>query len=276
MWFGGGFYIYDVFHYIHYILRSEVKNKIDSTSIKWIIKTAMEVRFGMAKTKKYAVSESGDTFEMVERPHGGLSFVLVDGQRSGKSAKAISNLVARKAIQLLGEGIRDGAAARAAHDYLFTYRAGKVTATLNIVSVDTESKTLVISRNNDSPVIVFHPQNGMSLLDEPSRSIGTSRRAKPAITEMPIEPGLIVVTFTDGLRHAGKLSGKGKFDYLELMQQIVESSQDNPQKIADQLVAGAIEQDDGRPRDDISVFVITTRASETETPVRRIGGNLQI
>ncbi|MEM9776409.1 MAG: PP2C family protein-serine/threonine phosphatase [Chloroflexota bacterium] len=230
----------------------------------------------MAKTKKYAVSESGDTFEMVERPHGGLSFVLVDGQRSGKSAKAISNLVARKAIQLLGEGIRDGAAARAAPDDLFTYRAGKVTATLNIVSVDTESKTLVISRNNDSPVIVFHPQNGMSLLDEPSRSIGTSRRAKPAITEMPIEPGLIVVTFTDGLRHAGKLSGKGKFDYLELMQQIVESSQDNPQKIADQLVAGAIEQDDGRPRDDISVFVITTRASETETPVRRIGGNLQI
>ncbi|MEM9776057.1 MAG: SpoIIE family protein phosphatase [Chloroflexota bacterium] len=236
----------------------------------------MEVRFGMAKTKKYAVSESGDTFEMVERPHGGLSFVLVDGQRSGKSAKAISNLVARKAIQLLGEGIRDGAAARAAHDYLFTYRAGKVTATLNIVSVDTESKTLVISRNNDSPVIVFHPQNGMSLLDAPSNSIGTSRRAKPAITEMPIEQGLIVVTFTDGLRHAGKLSGKGAFDYLSLMQEIVEESQENPQKIADQLVAGAIAQDDGRPRDDISVFVITTKGSETETPVRRISGNLQI
>ncbi|MFK7802157.1 MAG: SpoIIE family protein phosphatase [Anaerolineae bacterium] len=236
----------------------------------------MEVRFGMAKTKKYAVRESGDTFEMVERPHGGLSFVLVDGQRSGKSAKAISNLVARKAIQLLGEGIRDGAAARAAHDYLFTYRAGKVTATLNIVSVDTEFKTLVISRNNDSPVVVFHPETGMNLLNEPCNSIGTSRRTKPSITELPIEPGLIVVTFTDGLRHAGKLSGKEPFDYLGLMQKMIEESVSDPQEIADRLVAGAIAQDDNRPRDDISIFVISTVEGDRDTPVRRIAGNLQI
>ncbi|MFT5195778.1 MAG: serine phosphatase RsbU (regulator of sigma subunit), partial [Candidatus Promineifilaceae bacterium] len=230
----------------------------------------MEVRFGMAKTKKYAVNESGDTFEMVERPHGGLSFVLVDGQRSGKSAKTISNLVARKAIQLLGEGIRDGAAARAAHDYLFTYRAGKVTATLNIISVDTEFKTLVISRNNDSPVIVFHPQSGIRLLDDPCHSIGTTRRTKPSITELPIEPGLIVVAFTDGLRHAGKLSGKEPFDYLGVMQEIIESAVLDPQMIADQLLVGAVAQDNGRPRDDISVLVIATVAVESDTPIRRI------
>ena len=54
--------------------------------------------------------------------------VLVNGQTSGRSAKAISNIVARKAVQLLGEGVRDGAAARAAHDYLFTFRGGKVSA----------------------------------------------------------------------------------------------------------------------------------------------------
>ncbi len=109
----------------------------------------MEVQFSAAKIGKYATSESGDTLEMIERPHGGLSFVLVDGQRSGKSAKAISNMVARKAIQLLGEGVRDGAAARAAHDYLYMYRGGKVSATLNMLSVDMGTKTFVISRNND-------------------------------------------------------------------------------------------------------------------------------
>jgi hypothetical protein len=113
------------------------------------------VSFAVAKVGKYATSESGDTLEMIERPHGGISLVLVDGQRSGKSAKNISNVVARKAIQLLAEGVRDGAAARAAHDYLYTYRKGKVSATLNIVSVDTDSKTIVISRNNESPVIVY-------------------------------------------------------------------------------------------------------------------------
>ena len=36
----------------------------------------MDVQFAVAKISKYASSESGDTLEMVERPHGGISFVL--------------------------------------------------------------------------------------------------------------------------------------------------------------------------------------------------------
>jgi len=64
----------------------------------------LELQVAVAKVGKYAVSESGDTVELIERPHGGLSLVLVDGQRSGKSAKAISNLVARKAVSLLADG----------------------------------------------------------------------------------------------------------------------------------------------------------------------------
>ena len=36
----------------------------------------------VGKIGKWATSESGDTLEMIERPHGGISFVLVDGQRS--------------------------------------------------------------------------------------------------------------------------------------------------------------------------------------------------
>jgi len=127
----------------------------------------MEVCFAVAKVSKYASRESGDTLEMIERPHGGISMVLVDGQRSGRSAKAISNVVARKAVHLLAEGVRDGAAARAAHDYLFTYRGGKVSATLNILSVDTHTRTLVISRNNPAPVVIRTVEEGFTLLDEP-------------------------------------------------------------------------------------------------------------
>ena len=142
--------------------------------------------------------ESGDTLEMIERPHGGLSMVLVDGQRSGRSAKAISNVVARKAVQLLAEGVRDGAAARAVHDYLYTYRRGKVSATLNILSVDTRSGTLVISRNNPAPVIVHTTETGLYLLDEPSSVVGVHLQVKPIITEIPVAIGTFVVVFTDG------------------------------------------------------------------------------
>src|ERR687893_1204726 len=100
----------------------------------------MHAEFAVAKVGKYATRESGDTVEMVERPHGGLSFVMADGQRSGKSAKVISNIAARKAISLLSEGTRDGVAARAAHDYLFSMRGGKVRADLQLLSLDLDTR----------------------------------------------------------------------------------------------------------------------------------------
>src|SRR5512142_188409 len=135
----------------------------------------MELQVAAAKISKYAVRESGDTLEMIERPHGGLSFVLVDGQHTGRGAKAVSNLVARKAISLLAEGVRDGAAARAAHDYLFTTYDGKVSAELHIVSIDLVSKTVVISRNSHCPVIVGDNCE-IHLLEERSSPIGVHRR----------------------------------------------------------------------------------------------------
>lgn len=238
----------------------------------------MEVKFAIAKIGKYATRESGDTVELIERPHGGVSLVLVDGQRSGRPAKKISNLVARKAIQLLGEGVRDGAAARAAHDYLYTYRGGKVSATLNIVSVDAVTQTLVMSRNNDAPMIVHTPQRGLFLLDEPSDSIGTRRNTKPVITEIPVEVGPLVIAYTDGLRHAGSWHGGGRcFDPAAAVRDLLEEGISDPQTIADRLLAGAVEMDDGRPRDDISVVVVSvSERSSHENGVRRLSGRMPL
>ena len=237
----------------------------------------MEVQFAVAKIGKYATSESGDTLEMIERPHGGLSFVLVDGQRSGKSAKVISNLVARKAIQLLSEGVRDGAAARAAHDYLYTYRRGKVSATLNMLSVDMATKTFVISRNNDSPVIVYTTTNGLYLLDEPSRSVGVHRNTKPVITEIPILPGTILVVYTDGLRHAGSLSGRDSYDPVAAVHRMIcDESITAARTLADTLLAEANARDNGRPRDDISVLVVAVQTGPQKDDVRRMDVSLPI
>src|SRR4030066_475473 len=116
----------------------------------------MEVKLAVAKTNKYATSESGDSVEVVERPNGGISVVMADGQSSGKGAKQISSLVVRKVISLLSEGVRDGAAARAASDYLYTERKGKVSSTLNILSVDQQTSTLVITRNSPVPALLAH------------------------------------------------------------------------------------------------------------------------
>lgn len=213
----------------------------------------MEIQIGVAKINKYASSESGDTLEVVERPNGGLSVVLADGQRSGKSAKRISNMVVRKVVSLLAEGVRDGPAARAASDYLYSMRGGKVLSTLNIISIDLETFSLVISRNNPSPI--YYIKNTKSkILDEPSQPVGIYRNTKPIITELPLQAGLMVVAFTDGLVTAG-FRKSTKIDIATEMNKCEDKGY-SAQQIADHLIQLALELDDNRPIDDISIVVL--------------------
>lgn len=229
---------------------------------------AMELEVAAAKVSKWASSESGDTLEMIERPHGGFSFVLVDGQLSGRAAKAISNLVARKTISELAEGVRDGAAASAAHDYLYAFRGGKVSATLNILSVDLASRTLVLSRNSHCPAIIVTPAAELRLLDEPSESIGLRRGTKPQITELPLAAGTVVVVYTDGLATAGQRYGR-TFDIPAAVRALLAGEEVDARQLADGLLAQAIALDGGRPGDDISVLVLRM-LPRTGDEVRRL------
>jgi serine phosphatase RsbU (regulator of sigma subunit) len=228
----------------------------------------MEIEVAVAKVGKWATSESGDTLEMIERPHGGFSFVLVDGQRSGRAAKAVSNLVARKAISLLAEGVRDGAAARAAHDYLYTYKGGKVSATLNILSVDLTSNTLVLSRNSHCPTIVVTPVGEMQLLDKPSDPVGVRRGTRPQITELPLIAGTVVVVYTDGLETAGVRSSPA-YDVPAVVRELATGDTLSAQQLADSLLQQALALDEGRPHDDISVLVLRV-LERTGDGVRRL------
>lgn len=234
----------------------------------------MEVQIAAAKINKYASSQSGDTLEVVERPNGGLSVVLADGQTSGRGAKAVSQMVVRKVIGLLAEGVRDGAAARAASDALYTEKYGKVSCTLNIASLDLETNTIVLTRNNPSPIYVCQGDQVKSLEIE-SSPLGVRRDIRPVIDEVNISPGTRIILFTDGLTHAGKRSGTP----LDIANALVNMLQDqatlSSQNLADELLELALNLDDGRPADDISVVVFTVDARDGDQ-VRRMSVRLPI
>ncbi|MEA3338179.1 MAG: SpoIIE family protein phosphatase [Chloroflexota bacterium] len=242
----------------------------------------LEIYLAIAKIGKYATSESGDTVEVIERPHGGISAVIADGQRSGKAAKTISNIVVRKAVSLLADGVRDGAAARASHDYLRTHRRGQVSATLNIVSVDLASKTLLISRNSHCPVLVYNPAwagkrspDGWLFLNDPSDAIGIATLVKPVISEMALEVGTTVLVFTDGLWTAGERSGD-RIAIAALVQSLIQKGVDDPEDLAEVVLEEAIRLDQGRPRDDMSLLVLGVRRREREDRVRRLSVSLPV
>jgi serine phosphatase RsbU (regulator of sigma subunit) len=228
----------------------------------------MEVQIAAAKINKYAVSESGDTLEVVERPDGEISVVLADGQTSGRSAKAISIMVAHKVIGLLAEGARDGAAARAASEYLFAKKNGEVSSTLNIISVDLRTKTVLLTQNNPAPVFIMRGEQ-LDRLEANSQPLGMTPNTRPAITEIPLEAGLTVVACSDGLIHAGEECCGQPMDVSTTLRGLLDESDPSPQEIADALLAQAVRLDDGRPADDISVVVLRVMPRKGDD-VRRI------
>lgn len=247
-----------------------------------VVRAGLQIVIAVAKVGKYATSESGDTVEVVERPHGGISVVVADGQRSGKGAKSISNVVVRKAVALLAEGVRDGAAARAAHDTLRTLRGGQVSATLNLLSVDLDSRTLVISRNSHCPVLVFNPgwagrlsPDGWQVFNDPSEAIGIFARTKPVINELALEAGTTVLVFTDGVLTAGERQGQ-RFSLAARTSQLLAQGDASPQFLADNLLREAVELDQGRPADDMTLVVLGIREDEQRDQVRRMALSIPV
>ncbi len=217
----------------------------------------MRIEVAWAKMPKGGFGESGDTIELVERPLGGLSLILADGQGSGPSARRIARLVAMKAVSLIADGSRDGAVARAVQDMLYTAREGRVTATLTLLTVDLHTRSILISRNATCPVLA-RQEGRVFRIEGHSEVIGTYRKTKPAVTELGLVPDSLYLTFSDGLLTAGRRYDKG-IDWLRVEQELQSLSLDDLTPWVDGFMEMAVDLDRGRPTDDMSVMMMGVR-----------------
>ena len=166
-----------------------------------------------------------------------------------------------------------GAAARAASDALYTEKNGKVSCTLNIASIDLESNTVVLSRNNPSPIFICL-EDHVDCVDTDSAPLGIRRNIRPVISEVEIKPRLTIVMYTDGLTHAGKRRGQ-PMDVCNAIQAMLDEQDPTPRELADALLAHAVNLDENRPADDISVVVLKVTANGGDQ-VRRMNVRLPL
>lgn len=229
------------------------------------------VEVAWSKMPKGAFGQSGDSIELVERPLGGLTLILADGQGSGPAARRISRMVAMKAVQLIADGSRDGAVARAVQDMLYTAREGRVTATLALLSIDMHTKTLVIARNAPSPVIV-RQEGRVFRLEGGAEVIGTYRKTRPAMTELAATPLSLLLTYSDGLMQAGRRFGK-MINWEEWEERFASLTVDSLSLFVSNLMEYALELEHGRPNDDISIMALGLR-EEDSSALRQLSATI--
>jgi serine phosphatase RsbU (regulator of sigma subunit) len=230
---------------------------------------AYQVEIGIAKRSKWSTRESGDTAEVVERPAGGFSVVIVDGQGSGAAAKSLSLMLTAKAVSLLKDGVRDGAVARAVHDHLLAYRGGKISASLDIASVDAESHSIVVTRNGTTPFVVVRGDQDPELVLPGEGAIGRYRFTRPSVWAYPLADRLQIWLVTDGVSGAGRRSGER---HLVLRDAVAACTTKDAaaEELASALLDSAVAADLGRPADDMTVAVVAVRRDGGDDLVRRL------
>lgn len=227
----------------------------------------MELRIAVSKIDRYQTAMSGDTVEVIERPNGGISVVLADGNINGTSNKGISTMVSHRVIGNISEGVRDGAAIRAASSRIFAEHNGNVQSNLNVISADLLTNTILISRSSPVPVFIIS-EGQVDCLSAESEPIGANAAVMPSIVELPIRPGLTVIGFSDGVSKAGGQTEQD-FDICTTIESLIDEQEPTAQEMADFLLQQAIGRDDNRPKDDMSVVVITV-SHQSADKIRRM------
>jgi serine phosphatase RsbU (regulator of sigma subunit) len=130
------------------------------------------------------------------------------------------------------------------------------------------TSTLVITRNNPAPVLLARDEE-ITCLETPSNQIGFRRNTRPSISEVPLEIGLTVVVYTDGIVHAGSRDGQS-MDVATCLQSILDEGNPSAQEIADSLLEHALKLDQNRPVDDTSVMVLRVMEQTDNSKIRRM------
>lgn len=233
----------------------------------------MEIRIAVAKIDKFGSGKSGDTVEVTERPNGGITVVLADGQINHKNDKTTSTMVSHRVIDLISGGMRDGAAIRGASNTIFSDHKGDIQANLNVISADFQTNTIIVSRNNPVPVFLINKEQ-VDCLASDCEPIGGKLNVSPSIVELPINPGIAIVVFSDGAYYAGQQKQRDP-DICTVIEALIEEQEPPPQEIADHLLNRAIRLDDGFPKDDMSIIVMLVLPRMTDN-IRRMNISLAL
>lgn len=220
----------------------------------------MEIQAAIAKVDRYSSPEQGDKIEVIERPNGGISFVMAEGKISGRRSKMVTMKAVHRTMTLISEGIYDGASARAVLSGIKSEHQNRAEVNLSIISCDLESSTIVITKNHTIPILFI--RDGIVDFLRLEADLEGNESGTPSVYQFAIDRESTFVLFSDGIYSAGQQTNQ-PIDLPMLLESMLDEQEPSVQGLADFILTSAISQDTGRPRDDMTVLVV--RIANTRT-----------
>jgi len=208
-----------------------------------------------AAVGKWAVRESGDAVEVLQLGSGRVVGLIVDVQGAGSGASNTAWSLATLGGHLAGEGADAVTVSSMLNRALWTRRGGRVQAGLGVVIWD---PGLGVSCATYGSVLVTAPGASNHFQADPPPA-GLDRDALPAGGVVVADQAPVVIC-SDGIASTN--------DGLRALLGL-----DSEPLNAPAILARAVARDMGRPRNDMSVIVMTISASEQTGP--SIAGELR-
>jgi len=223
----------------------------------------MEIQAAISKIDRYSSTEQGNKVEIIERPNGGISIVMGEGKLAGNRSQDVTMKAVHAVLNMIAEGVQDGASSRMVLRRIHDEHQQNVDVKISVISCDLLSKTIVITKNNPTPVLTFSEGESRFL------PLGGSDPYDPVVFQFDLGIGRTYVLVSEGVENAGAYNND-KIDLSTALASIYEDHNDEPsvQDIADYLLKQAIGHDNGRPRDDMTVVVLKV-STATVKDIRR-------
>ena len=234
-----------------------VNEETIGTHLKFLSKDKFELFIANSEAAKTQSEESGDSIISIRLKDGNYLIALSDGMGTGREAKKSSGQALRMLENLLLSGFDKNTSLELINTSLIANNVESF-ATLDIAIIDLYQGKIEFIKSGACPSYIKNKKK-VQIIKAASLPTGIVEESKLVVFDRDIEDNDILLMCTDGILDSN-IEYKNKELWLKYMLEDIET--ENSRKIADLILAEAIDNNFGRIQDDLSVVICKFKKGE--------------
>lgn len=205
---------------------------------------------GVSRVAKENETVSGDSYSFITMPDGKAILTITDGMGSGQFACSESETVIELIENLITAGFGEELALRIVNSSMLYSDKGDGLVTVDIAVVDLNNGSLRCIKYGAAPTYIRNKEK-LVAIEGDDMPLGLVPDIIPSEKMYRLTNGDYIIMMSDGI--TDNFAGEKGFERLE--QLINDIDTENPQEIADRVLAEALKNNRNKANDDMSVLV---------------------
>ncbi len=207
------------------------------------------LQIGSSKVTKEKSTVSGDCNLQMKLKDGKYLLAISDGMGSGKNARQSSKLTIKMLEDMLMNGFDDDELINFINDSVNLNTASDMYATLDFAILDLFTGNIKIAKSGACNTYIKN-RKSVRVVKSQTMPVGMVEKAELEVQTIEVADGDMIIMCSDGLV---EVQNELKQDWIE--EYIRNIGTTNVQKVADLIVAEAIDNNFGMAKDDITVII---------------------